>query len=722
VQETGCGWTALCPAHADTRPSLSIAQGEDGRALVKCHVGCDINAIVAAVGLTLKDLFPETNGGAKRRGEPWVKVAEYPYRDEQGTLLFKKIRWRVPEDGSKRYSYVQPDGKKSIKGVRRVPYQLDRVVKLSPESGIVIAEGEKCCDALRRISILATTNPNGASKDGKCKWDELDSEAVTKAFTGREIIILPDNDEAGWRHARGVARNLLRIAQRVTLVSIPDLPKKGDIADWIEEREKAGRTKAEIKRELMSLIETAPALSEPPEEKFDVEGSPHDQPPHDPEREGCEHVSGICQTLPYGPLCQALIAIAQACDGAQARDGMGFNRDDRERGHLLVNKAKRGELWSVVEAKDAFRMAKYYGKQLRKLGINSELLTDPAVEEGEKAIMAIEAEAEKDPRSAIRKALDNSETIENLAALRASERERFEAAKLRLRDHGVKASEIDSFQQAVKAKNARKARRESGGDTAGTDQEDKYETTDGGIVWMKQTSDGEVSVKLTNFCTWIRAQVVMDNGAETSISLELEVSLRQRTFKVTVRAEEFASLSWVIQNLGPEAIVYPGVSIRDRARAAIQILSTGIVTRHIYTHCGWRRIEGRWVFLHAAGAIGSIGPEQGIEVSLDEGLGEIVLPAPPGGEELATAIQATRRLLTLGPPRIVFVAFCAVWRSVLGEALAVDFALHFAGRTGVFKTEFAALLQPGLFIRGWRRNEKTVSGALFPRQMVSSHS
>lgn len=51
-------WTAKCPAHEDKRPSLSIAEGADGRVLVHCFGGCDLHSILRAVGLEAKDLFP----------------------------------------------------------------------------------------------------------------------------------------------------------------------------------------------------------------------------------------------------------------------------------------------------------------------------------------------------------------------------------------------------------------------------------------------------------------------------------------------------------------------------------------------------------------------------------------------------------------------------------------------------------------------------------------
>jgi len=52
------GHVALCPAHEDHVPSLSIGQGKDGCVLLHCWAGCDTRDIVAALGLQWSDLFP----------------------------------------------------------------------------------------------------------------------------------------------------------------------------------------------------------------------------------------------------------------------------------------------------------------------------------------------------------------------------------------------------------------------------------------------------------------------------------------------------------------------------------------------------------------------------------------------------------------------------------------------------------------------------------------
>jgi hypothetical protein len=60
ARRAGAGWLACCPAHEDHEPSLSINTGDDGKILLKCHAqGCDVEAIVRAAGLEMKDLWPE---------------------------------------------------------------------------------------------------------------------------------------------------------------------------------------------------------------------------------------------------------------------------------------------------------------------------------------------------------------------------------------------------------------------------------------------------------------------------------------------------------------------------------------------------------------------------------------------------------------------------------------------------------------------------------------
>jgi putative DNA primase/helicase len=76
VKQNGSGFMAKCPVHDDWEGSLAISEGDDGRILLNCFAGCETRDIVAAVGLKMKDLFPNNkpfqNKGARRQDKPFT--------------------------------------------------------------------------------------------------------------------------------------------------------------------------------------------------------------------------------------------------------------------------------------------------------------------------------------------------------------------------------------------------------------------------------------------------------------------------------------------------------------------------------------------------------------------------------------------------------------------------------------------------------------------------
>lgn len=61
VKKAGKGYQARCPAHDDNGPSLSVREGDDGRVLLHCFAGCTTPDVVAAIGLSMSDLFAPSN-------------------------------------------------------------------------------------------------------------------------------------------------------------------------------------------------------------------------------------------------------------------------------------------------------------------------------------------------------------------------------------------------------------------------------------------------------------------------------------------------------------------------------------------------------------------------------------------------------------------------------------------------------------------------------------
>ena len=86
-------WMALCPAHNDRRPSLSVTALPD-KILVSCQAGCHINAVLAALKVEMSDLFfdsPKTKS-SKLEG-PREIVATYDYHDQVVKVLFHVVRF-----------------------------------------------------------------------------------------------------------------------------------------------------------------------------------------------------------------------------------------------------------------------------------------------------------------------------------------------------------------------------------------------------------------------------------------------------------------------------------------------------------------------------------------------------------------------------------------------------------------------------------------------------
>ncbi|MHC4404507.1 MAG: bifunctional DNA primase/polymerase [Planctomycetota bacterium] len=227
---------------------------------------------------------------------------------------------------------------------------------------------------------------------------------------------------------------------------------------------------------------------------------------------------------------------------------------------------------------------------------------------------------------------------------------------------------------------------------ADEDSSGPYEETDTYIVWWKRTGRKIEGVPLTNFKARIVAEVVHDDGAEQHRYYEIEAVVNGRTSKFQVAADQFGSMRWVAEHLGPSAVLSAGSAVKDHTRAAIQVLSRDIKSRIVYRHTGWRSVEKEgWVYLNAGGAIGRVGRVSGVDIALDDALSRFALPEPPRSKRrLAKAVRASIRLLDLAPRVITVPLYCAIWRAVLKPC---DFTVHLSGETGVGKTEDAALVQ-----------------------------
>jgi len=217
-----------------------------------------------------------------------------------------------------------------------------------------------------------------------------------------------------------------------------------------------------------------------------------------------------------------------------------------------------------------------------------------------------------------------------------------------------------------------------------------YRAAREGLRFHKRTPHGVDVVPLTNFTARIVADVVRDDGVESSRLFEMEGTRAGRINRFEVSAAAFSGMGWVPEHLGAAAIVFPGQMTRDHTRAAIQQLSGEPPVRQIYTYTGWREIDERFVYLHAGGAIGADGHRTDVSVELGSALGRYELPAPPAGVERAEAIAASLKVLDVAPDHVTVPLLGSVYRAVLGPT---DFSGHLSGPTGVRKTALTALAQ-----------------------------
>ena len=190
---------------------------------------------------------------AKTKSKPTSSTA-YDYTKD-GALLFQAVR-REYSDGSKDFTQRQlnDDGNGwvyNLKDVATVLYNSDDV---KDAQDVIVCEGEKAADELNAWlkdaglygESVATTNPMGADK-----WrDHLSDE-----LTGKDVFVLPDNDEPGRRHAAKIAQSLTGKAASIKVIELSDLPEKGDVVEYFAN----GKTLENLLAEIVAAPEyTAP--------------------------------------------------------------------------------------------------------------------------------------------------------------------------------------------------------------------------------------------------------------------------------------------------------------------------------------------------------------------------------------------------------------------------------------------------------------------------------
>jgi putative DNA primase/helicase len=210
-RRNGGGWTALCPAHGDGEPSLSVGEGHDGRALVHCYAGCATADVLDGLNLEVTDLFvgerkPWTNAGLRRTGASF---------DRDGRVLL----------GGTRYLPGAPDGE--IKALAAKGSERDLWPDPATITGplLFVVEGEP--DAVTGATLELPT----VAVPGAGKWRP---EWATTLAAGRDrVVVIADSDERGRAAAQRAAAAIAGHCADVRVLDLaPDSSDGRDLSDY----------------------------------------------------------------------------------------------------------------------------------------------------------------------------------------------------------------------------------------------------------------------------------------------------------------------------------------------------------------------------------------------------------------------------------------------------------------------------------------------------------
>ena len=222
-----------------------------------------------------------------------------------------------------------------------------------------------------------------------------------------------------------------------------------------------------------------------------------------------------------------------------------------------------------------------------------------------------------------------------------------------------------------------------------------FDYHDGWLIAVKQGKNGTMEKVLANFLAWPVREIVVDDGGEQKRFVDIKgvsssgVALEE----VRLSYDDFmGNLPKVLsKHWGMDVIIKSRA--KDDLREALQVLGRERKLETVFTHTGWRNIDGKWIFLHAGGAIGA----ENVCVELNEGnevLNRYCFPTVVS-EPIETA-KVAFSLLNVGKHEITYPLFATVFLAPLSEVLRGssrqgDFMPFLIGRTQSGKSSLAAL-------------------------------
>lgn len=203
--------------------------------------------------------------------------------------------------------------------------------------------------------------------------------------------------------------------------------------------------------------------------------------------------------------------------------------------------------------------------------------------------------------------------------------------------------------------------------------------------------DADLEQYLANYFIIAEAETVRDNGVDCDRMFQLRAVCEGKELSsAEIPAKEYSSMNFISPTWGLALRQSVGQNTLAYIRDSISAQAKNVRQEYIYTHTGWRKIKGKWAFLHAGGAIGA----EGVRVELDGRLSRYELSYQ---EDPKKALQASLEVFKVAPMETIIPLMGLVFLSPLNEFLRQSgiepsFVLYLLGSTGAMKSTLAALV------------------------------
>ena len=226
-----------CPNHQDEHPSLSVNPKKNLWLCGPCGMGGTPWKLAAFLAKLSPDDKPAVKAYLQKVGV-WKDVgklraksaatgrgpvvATYVYCDVNGNPVVRKLRHEPGSAGRpKDFEWQRWEAGEWVSGLGRVTPPLYRLPEIQKLESVIVVEGCKDADNGARIGLPTTTS------GGTGSWKPQHAESLR----GKRVVIIPDGDPPGQRHALTVAASLCGKAASLKVLKLPGAK---DLSEWLE--------------------------------------------------------------------------------------------------------------------------------------------------------------------------------------------------------------------------------------------------------------------------------------------------------------------------------------------------------------------------------------------------------------------------------------------------------------------------------------------------------